>query len=51
LVEAGVSFAPTVASDWRFHFRAGPSNLVVVRGARLFSGEAEIFPPFVPVLE
>ena len=50
-VDDAVSFPATQAQEWRFHFRAGDSNHVVVRGLRFFSGEAEIFPPFVPVLK
>jgi hypothetical protein len=46
-----LSFPATEATEWRFHFRAGESNHVVVRGLRFFSGEDEVFPPFIPVQE
>lgn len=50
-VDHSFSFPATVAQEWRFRFRAGDSNQVVIRGLRFFSGEAEIFPPFLPVLD
>jgi len=50
-VDCAVTFTPTAATEWRFHFQAGPSNLIVIRGLRFFSGDAEVFPPLVPVLE
>jgi len=50
-VDHVVAFPATVAQEWRVHFRAGESRHVVIRGLRFFSGEAEIFPPFMPVLD
>lgn len=43
-----LSFAPTGARTWRFDFRAGQSQTVVLRGLRFFRGDEEIFPTLVP---
>jgi len=50
-VDCVVTLAPTTAQGWRFRFRAGESNRVVVRGLRFFSGETEVFPPFLPAVD
>jgi hypothetical protein len=47
--EDAVMFRPTKARTWRFHFKAGKSRIVVIRGLRFFSGEQEIFPALVPL--
>ncbi len=41
--DAFIEFPPTIAQTWRFHFRAGTSRQVVIRGLRFFSPGGEIF--------
>ena len=43
-----VEFSETTARTWRFHFKAGPSGYVVIRGIRFFSSLCEIFCPDYP---
>ena len=46
-VDARVSFPKTIARTWKFEFKAGSSQYVVLRGLQFFCGEDEIFPPLV----
>jgi hypothetical protein len=47
-VDASVDFAAKQSRTWRFRFKAGKSQSVVIRGLQLFSGDDEIFPSLVP---
>jgi hypothetical protein len=46
--DAAVALPPTSARTWQFHFKAGKSGRVVIRGLQFFSGDQEIFPTLVP---
>jgi hypothetical protein len=47
-VDTLVSFDPTTAGQWRIRFRAGASDMVVIRGLQFYRGGTELFPPFIP---
>ena len=47
-VDDTVTLPKTKGRVWQFEFRAGESEVVVIRGLRFFSGDDELFPPVIP---
>jgi hypothetical protein len=50
-VDATVAFPKAKGAKWKLHFKAGSSRKILIRGLQFFSGNDEIFPPFVPYRE